>query len=347
MFAKKIIALLACTLAAVILLTFLYLTKRTPPNLMFLGFDRHFAEANTSAIDSILLPEANFYIAGTDKQTIYLGNHGRPMHLWLHSLTLGLQQKIILEAQPFEYRALMIRVNGDFVYLMDGSQPFIYRGRVGEWKLSPWLSRGHFMSAVPISGQHAVIMARKNGQATLGRISADMPAVWNDTLLKKQIDGFFCSYGQLHPTPDHQQLVYVFLYRNQFLVTDTHLNLTYAANTIDTISVAKIRVGRPDSTITSMASPPLAVNLQSAVADGSLYIISHIMAANEQADHFLANAVCDVYDLADGRYQYSFYVPKRNKKPFHDFRILSGQVLVGLYDQEMVTYRIPDNPTHR
>ncbi|MCG1037959.1 hypothetical protein KI686_16295, partial [Polaribacter sp. DS7-9] len=59
-------------------------------------------------------------------------------------------------------------------------------------------------------------------------------------ILEKQIDGLFCTDGMLHYNRKRHQLIYLYYYRNQYILMDTLLNIVHKGNTIDTNRVAKI-----------------------------------------------------------------------------------------------------------
>src|SRR5690606_14246049 len=61
-------------------------------------------------------------------------------------------------------------------------------------------------------------------------------------ILEKQIDGLFSVNGMLHYNKELNRVVYLYSYRNQFMVLDTAMRLLYRANTLDTIAHAHIKV---------------------------------------------------------------------------------------------------------
>jgi hypothetical protein len=121
---------------------------------------------------------------------------------------------------------------------------------------------------------------------------------------------------------------------------DTNLNLQYRGKTIDTVSKAKIKVARvsSDNSLT-MAAPPLTVNANSCVSHNWLFVHSNLQAKNENAEMFNAASVIDVYNLNNGVYKCSFYIPDYGNKKIRDFWV-SGNNLFALNDHYLTTYSL-------
>lgn len=156
-----------------------------------------------------------------------------------------------------------------------------------------------------------MVVCRVKGKNMLGKFQGPGSVSFVAGLLKGQQDNFFTTLGSLLVDAIHNKVVYVYLYRNEFMLLDTNLNLQYSAHTIDTISQAKIKTAVLDKTTLTLASPPLMVNEQGVLQWPYLYIHSRILSASEDPDVFDQHQVIDVYDLEDrGRYCFSFYLSK-------------------------------------
>jgi hypothetical protein len=59
-----------------------------------------------------------------------------------------------------------------------------------------------------------------------------------------------------------------------------------------------------------LAEPPPIVNKKSTVSEKYLFINSGLKANNEEKELFSEYSVIDVYSVEDGKYQFSFYLPK-------------------------------------
>lgn len=155
-----------------------------------------------------------------------------------------------------------------------------------------------------------------------------------------QIDGNFCTDGQFRYDRDSKRLVYMFYYRGEFTCLDTNLNVLYQAKTIDTVKHANIHlktVGR----LTTQSTEPKIVNKRISVSNNKLYLNSALKADNESKTAFENNQVFDVYDLNNGQYSGSFYLPKFNKKILTEFKVYN-QKIVALYQNTLVVFTIPN-----
>jgi hypothetical protein len=82
------------------------------------------------------------------------------------------------------------------------------------------------------------------------------------------------------------------------------------------------------------------VNSQSCVEGGKLFIVSKVAADNENKTAFKNYSVVDVYNIRNGFYDGSFYIPSHNEEQLEDFKIYNRQVIV-LYKTHVVTYKLP------
>ena len=68
-----------------------------------------------------------------------------------------------------------------------------------------------------------------------------------------------------------------------------------------------------------------------------------MLAKNEDEKKFENSSVIDTYNLRDGQYQFSFYLPKHNEKKMREFKV-SGDMLIALYDHYVLKYQF--DPKH-
>ncbi|MDP4128910.1 MAG: hypothetical protein Q8918_01050 [Bacteroidota bacterium] len=159
-------------------------------------------------------------------------------------------------------------------------------------------------------------------------------------LLQKQIDGIFDTDGMLHFDQSLNQLVYVYFYRNQYIVMDTNLRVQCRGKTLDSNSKAKISVTYiPSDDETTMSMPPFSVNKLSAVDEDYLFIQSALMAVNEDKNAFRNNSAMDVYNLKKQLYEFSFYLPSTANNKMQSFKV-SHQKLIALHGPYLEVYQI-------
>ena len=134
-------------------------------------------------------------------------------------------------------------------------------------------------------------------------------------LLQKQIDGVFDTDGSLQYSSSLGKLVYVYYYRNQFIVTDHQLKLSYRGKTIDTNSVAKLKIATLlEQGIKQFSEPPFTVNASSSVFKNFLFVHSNVEGKFESQKMWNQASVVDVYDIVENSYQFSFYVYHHNRQ---------------------------------
>jgi hypothetical protein len=168
--------------------------------------------------------------------------------------------------------------------------------------------------------------------------------VAKSTLLSEEDDLGFSTDGLLRYDSSSHRIIYMQYYQNRFYCLDTNLNLLYAGKTIDTTNINPIRTrnfakeGKGGHSL--MPSVPLkAINKQCTANNGIIYTYSTLPSNNEQKNKFLHNAVIDTYNIIDGSYRGSFYIPELNQEKLHNF-VMSKNLLICLYKTGIATYAL-------
>ncbi|WP_316838135.1 hypothetical protein [Pedobacter nutrimenti] len=232
-------------------------------------------------------------------------------------------------------------VEDSSVFVLDGNQPALFSGSLFNGNELNISHPPFFNKAVHIDKQSFVFRVVMRGNNVLVKYRSDSTGFKaGNTILKKQVDGIFCTDGNLVKTPDSKHLFYIYYYRNQFLCSDTNLRLTYAGKTIDTNTQAKIKVSYiRSSNQATLSSPPIYVNKQTAANNKFLFIVSGLKADNEKYSLLGDFSIIDVYAVSNGKYQFSFYLPNFNGKKLADFRV-DEQSLYALYDHYLYKYQL-------
>lgn len=268
------------------------------------------------------LANEHFYFAGRNDNTIFLGSPLAPLTLTSISMDLkNLENKQIKpDRTAFIFQNLRFGVMGGNVFLYDGSVPIIYRGELSSGKVSTVSYNDIYFNQFAIidSSRFAIrIRSGKTGEYELGilDVKAQSKVTILPSLLEKQIDGVFDSDGQL--TVDHKtnNLIYMYAYRNQFLIMDDHLKVKNRLQTIDTVSKAQITAQKLSDGRTKMASPPLKVNSKITTNGLMLFNHSNLMGRFESKEHWATATVFDIYKTNRKEYVGSFYIDHINKKP--------------------------------
>src|SRR5205814_1160866 len=110
--------------------------------------------------------------------------------------------------------------------------------------------------------------------------------------------------------------------------------------TIDTTSHARIKVSQIESkNMDTLSAPPVTVNKGGCVSGDYIFINSGLLSNNEEKKGFDRCSVIDVYNLKNGEYRFSFYLPDYDKKKISDFRVFN-KTLVAIYDHFLYSYQL-------
>jgi len=331
-----LLLLIGLSVSAVLVLYSFYFTRETRNG----GFTRKVViDALTDSLVTSL-PFNSYYLAGAVGDTVFLGNDTAPTHLLLVTDSI-LVTRTIQAPDPLP-RVTRILVDSPFVYMQDLERYSIHSGLLTSLKISRSLQSEFFSETISLSPVSIVQrrLSDKSPEYVLTKLTNEGQA-FKYSLLEKQIDGLFCTDGMLRYDKVSRKLIYVYFYRNQFICTDTSLNLLFRHHTIDTVTKANIEVAKiasDDAVI--LSSPPFIVNRRSAIFDNRLYINSNILSDLEDQRNLDNNCVIDVYDLAEsGSYLYSFYLPDFLGHKMKYFMIYQDQLL-SIHDHYLIRYRL-------
>jgi len=314
------------------------------------NFIRRFPHHPITKINELDLKHPSFYIAGIEKNKVYLGNYEAPLHVIVLDIGLQTQKSYVirLSKSNLPFRSVEVRVQPPYFYLMDGTIPCIFRGNITDWKANlSMYGKVYFTKAEPFDSKTFVIRAisSKNHENVLGTITITdtIKVRLASLLLEKQIDGIFDTDGNLIYNEQLKKVLYTYYYRNEYLVCDDSLNLVLRGHTIDTISRAQIKVTTIDSKNQSkLSAPPIIVNKRTATFGNYLFVHAGLMGRYETEDMWDKSSIIDVYDFMKNTYLFSFYVPNLLNQKMTDFRVIDD-VFVALYDHSIVTYKIRTN----
>lgn len=242
-------------------------------------------------------------------------------------------------------------IDSAYCYILAGNVPGMIRFNMG--KPSGQLSRfpGHLFSQSVISGNGNVVlrMYQKAG-GKWDQVFTSWNPVSNELFTKENVtkkrgDAGFSTDGMLLFDKSTSNILYVPYYSNEFICMDTLLHVLYKRPTINRFSNPGIKVVSERSAyfrIITNESPLHEVNLQSKAGNNRLYIHSAVPADNERRKDFANGAVIDTYQISDGHYLGSFYIPKYKEEKLRDFDVRNDKIIV-LYNHYIITYLLPLN----
>jgi hypothetical protein len=289
----------------------------------------------------------SFYLSGLTNEYIYLGNKTAPTFLLRANYNLTdtlykfLKFPVGLHVYPKEIQTI---IDSPYIFCMEGITPAIQHGDLFSLSMtSMQTDSSNFNASIPISTSSFIIRSIDTGLRQNILIKTNIntqTSIRKSDLLEKQIDGIFCTDGMLSFDAVGKRIYYVYYYRNQFLCMDTNLNLIYKGKTIDTVTRAHLKIAIINSQNSrTLAEPPLMVN-KSSCTDGSfLFIHSKLRADNEEKNPTYPYSVIDIYNLKDGKYRYSFFVPDNEQGKMITFRVLKEKLVV-LYDHSLMTFHL-------
>lgn len=311
------------------------------------GFTRTFR--HLVEIEAILdLQYSGYYFSGHRNHSIFLGHTGAPAHIKEIDLLddNATDHTLSIELNSFnnlQWQALVVQVEFPYVYYAAGPNGLIFKRH-----LSTETESRNFKVQIDSLYfdrfsvfQDSLIFIRNYDDSLKQNVISEFQK--NNTkntiyIPDKQADGIFCTDGVL--LDNNNKLVYLFYYRNQFQVIDINQSLKGKRKTIDTNSIAKIKLKYiNDSLQLTLAEPPLRVNKSGYLSDRYLFVNSVIKADNESAKQFRNNSVIDQYDLESGIYMQSYYLPKHLNRRTEHFMYIKGR-FIGIYNDQLVIMNI-------
>jgi hypothetical protein len=310
-------------------------------------FIRRFPQHVAEEVHQTDLSYNSYYFAGSGNGKIYLGNYTAPLQVMV--LDTALQSKTVchikLKQRNLPFRGPQIRVNGKDFYVFEGMVPYVFKGAISDWSASLRINSGnHFSQLTPIDSVNMSVryLSPKNGENIIGILNLidTTKAKYSTSLLQRQFDGKFDTDGNLLYNSSLNRIVYVYLYRNQYIVAQPNLKLDYRGKTIDTVSHADIQLIRlKNSNQKTFAVPPLVVNKLSAVAGKLLFVNSELPGMYESEDVWKRASIIDVYDLTDQTYRSSFSVYKIAGKKMKAMLVYENK-MYALIEQKIVCYKL-------
>ncbi|UMB54205.1 hypothetical protein MKD41_01700 [Lutibacter sp. A64] len=289
----------------------------------------------------------SYYFAGNGNGNIYLGNYTAPLQIMKldSTLTKRTTYNIELKENELPFRSPQIRVQDTHFFVFEGIAPYVFKGNIKDWKASLKINSGYYFSQLePVDSVTMAVryLTPKSGESLIGTLNLTDTAkvAYGSNLLEKQFDGIFDTDGSLHFNQELNRIIYMYRYRNEFIVATPSLQLMYRGNTIDTVSTAQISlIQKKNSTLKTFAEPPLVVNKTSAVSDNLLYVNSALPGLYEEENIWKIASIVDVYDLTSASYRSSFPVYDINNHKMKSM-LVAGNFLYALIENNIVCYKL-------
>ncbi|KAF2328104.1 MauE/DoxX family redox-associated membrane protein [Flavobacterium ginsenosidimutans] len=343
--AKWIAVAIAASISAVALLYLSSEEVMRHSNPFIRRYPHHPAEYSAS----FRLNNSSYYIAGFRGQRIYLGNYEFPSYLMSLDSSLSHQkmERISFSPDSIPFKNIYIRIQEPYFYLYDGSVPAVFRGDAKDWSITTaFKGVPYFTKLAPIDG--ASVAFRSNNSKKLANVLGvfnmeSVPKIsYRRNLLQKQIDGIFDTDGTLLYSEGMKKMVYLYYYRNEFIVADKYGSLAYRGHTIDTITHAKIKVSElKGGREFAMSAPADVVNSNAAVFENLLFVHSLVRGRYENEKLWKKSFIIDVYDLISGSYLMSFPIYHTSSSSLNSFAVAGGY-LAAVIGNDLVVYQLKD-----
>ncbi|PKP15500.1 MAG: hypothetical protein CVU07_09920 [Bacteroidetes bacterium HGW-Bacteroidetes-23] len=288
----------------------------------------------------------SYYFAGYGDGKIYLGNYTTPLQIL--EIDEDLKHKIVrridLDDLTLAFKEPQIAVEPPYFYFYEGAVPYLYSGTITDWRATLRFKTGDYFSQLkPIDQDNVAVrfIEQPSGESILGSINLiDTVRLKERKLLERQFDGIFDTDGKLAYNKTLKKLVYVYYYRNQYILFSSDLHTVSRGNTIDTTSRADVKlVTITSKNKTTYSKPPRVVNNSIATDGNILYVHSTLPGQFEDLKIWKRAIIIDMYQLQNKSYLSSFYLHDESGEKVKSF-IVDGSNLYGLVGTKLVKYQL-------
>jgi len=334
-----LITLLLSAFAIITALAFLSKNFHNKKN----GFNRQLSGIRLQPLHQFTFPATINKIIGLYKGRLYFqGNN--PYELYTTDQQLNSLKIISMNIQPDMKLQSGIRMffHDRHIYLSCRNMPGFIDYDLDSASAVQHSLTWYYSKEANVSGDQFIIRAndRQTKDPVFVKLNLkDTATRMEDHFSEKKGESNFPTDGVLYYDSTTHLACYTYFYQNGFICMDTNLNLRVKARTIDTITKRALNITRVGSSIT-MKQPPHFVNYTGSVYAGKLFLQSMIKADNELPLDFSGNTVIDVYNLINGKYKGSFYLPDYQGKKPHQFHVMDKK-LYAAYGKTIVQYDIP------
>lgn len=332
---KPLLCLLSLLAASFAIISFLVFTA-TVPNKEKNGFNRRYLNVHVtpmavrpagSGMAGIAGATAtHFFFSTSDPEKLSSTDHFL-QHDSLLSFSLS---KGIKDSMNIYFYA---QVDSPLVYIFAGNIPAILSTDMQQHTIqTTWLPKGGFSQGLAF-GKNSFM---------LRKLDLDVPDQFFMRLDSEQLareqqlsegykDAGMSTDGNLLYDPSTNQFTYLYHYRNTWLTFNKQLHLISSGHTIDTFSHFRFELSKATAEkekVFTSAGPEKIVNTTACVYKGQLFVHSTLKADNDDAAAFHERTIIDVYQLQQGAYAGSFYLPVPGNEHIRKMMIVNNVLLV-------------------
>lgn len=331
---KKIIILASLSLFSIALIFVLH-TICLKQNINIGEFDRTLVNVNFNKIDKINLPFKCNNIIEVNNKYIVLNETGLNRIL---KINFNTNKPTIINLNHRDHNSNFIN---DTLYSFDPYLKMGFRYDINLKKIDSIDFKLPFDRAIAI-GNNKILFRASNKNFTKGVFkSYDIQKSKNKELSiqlndSSVIDGGLSSDGYF--TFQNSNLFYTQYNKGCFYKIDTNLKNITDFNTVDKIhKIDDIKISKDSSFYYS--KPVLNINLFSLINKNELLIVSFAKGKTDVLSKFMKYRTVDVYNINNGRYLRSFYLPNNEDEKAHDIKIINNKFYL-LFDSKVVVYEL-------
>lgn len=336
---KKILIMFLLCCVAIGTLYALNLASNAP-NRVANGFERKFLPIEATIAHQLEFTTAVRELAGRHGDSLFLVT-GEAGKIYITDVTLRKPTTILLDDPKIEniVPRFYTTVRYPEVYIFGGNATSYAVGDLRNKKTSKHkLNLNGLFNNPILMDDHIIMQITDNNSrsARFGIVGLNGEILTKENNLSKgSADAGFVYSGILKYDPVGNRMVYVHFFDNNFDVFTPELELLYSGHTRDTTYTNPNKIVINGKSV-SYASPPIRINSYSAVHNGYLYVTSMLLADNEDRKEFYKHTVLDQYNLDDGSYVGSFYLPNIDKQVITQYYFLSELKILALSEKNVV-----------
>lgn len=283
------------------------------------NFTRKIMVPLTAGQKGIELPTDNYYFAGNQGDTLFLGNRRTPLLLSVIDPDFNNVKVDTIKLDNYHHQFVSVTLNVLYPYfsVSDGKVPVIFEGKLPSLKAyDTGIDRLYFSRFYILGPKHYVFrtMLVKTKENELGILNTDSKRyLLFPDVLQTQVDGVFDTDGDISIDHQNKQLVYTHLYRSEMIKADFGLQNIQRRPTIDSSSRTLLETRTLKSGQTKLIRSPNVINRAQTISGNRFYNISKMRGQDESFTDFRNKNVVDVYEISSQKYLYSFYIKNERR----------------------------------
>lgn len=284
----------------------------------------------------------SFYFIGQDNKNIYLGNTTAPLNITIVKKDLSSFSKfrIPLNTNSHSFKNLTVTWKTPNYYIYDGTVPVIYTGSLEKTDSLKTVSFGemYFDQLNVISDTIFLFRSQSSKFKTfvIGEYKNHKVNLKYD-LLGTQNSGYIKNDGHLISDLEKKSFIYLYYYKNEFVVFDSLLNQKNKFKLISFKKEQKTEMVKLSDGSSKVKNPLQQTVKNSTVSKNLLFVNSNSKATHDGIMQWNKASIIDMYKINQQYYSGSFLIPDRHGEKVKDM-LIADQYLYILIGNEIIKY---------